>query len=220
MTHLRSIARRLSPWGSARRPGTDLDWPVARPIRGPLAWLVIILIGAVGLRGVHTSPAPLLPRGDIAGTARIIDGDTIDIAGRRIRLAGIDAPESDQTCTDAGNRLWGCGRVATHELITYVAGRPLTCHPSGLDRYRRVLAVCALPDGSDINAWMVQHGWALAYTDYSDAYRPEEAQAQAAARGIWGGSFIPPWDWRHQHQHRGWWSAQLASSPWRRANSQ
>ena len=208
MTHLRSVARRLSPWAPARRSGAAPDWP-ARPIRGPLVWLVVILIAALGLRGLglqrlRPSFVPVVPRGDIVGTARIIDGDTIDIAGTRIRLAGIDAPESDQTCTDAGNRLWGCGRVATQEITRYIAGRPLTCHASGLDRYRRVLAVCALPDGSDVNAWMVQQGWALAYIDYSDAYRPQEGEAQAAARGIWSGSFMAPWDWRHQHQHPRW----------------
>ena len=38
---------------------------------------------------------------DITGKPRIIDGDTIEIAGERIRLHGIDAPESKQTCTDA-----------------------------------------------------------------------------------------------------------------------
>jgi endonuclease YncB( thermonuclease family) len=205
MTHLRSVVRRLSPWAPARRPGAELDWPPARPVRGPLLWLVIILIAALAFQALRPSVAPVVWRGDIAGTARIIDGDTIDIAGTRIRLAGIDAPESDQTCTDAAARPWACGQVATRALVAHVAGQPLKCQVSGLDPYRRVLAVCVLPDGSDINAWMVQQGWALAYTQYSDAYGPEEAQAQAAARGIWNGSFIPPWDWRHQHQHHGWW---------------
>jgi endonuclease YncB( thermonuclease family) len=64
-----------------------------------------------------------------------------------------------------------------------------------------VLATCALPDGSDINAWMVRQGWALAY--YSEAYRTEEDEAHAARRGVWAGSFIPPWEWRRQHRH--WW---------------
>jgi len=170
MTHLHSVARRLTPW-SARRSGVEPHSPIAKLVAGRPLWIAVVLMIALAL----------------------------------IRLAGIDAPESDQPCTDAGNRPWACGRVATQELVAHVAGRPLTCHPSGLDRYRRVLATCALADGSDINAWMVQQGWALAYTQYSDAYRGEEAQAQAAARGIWRGSFMPPWDWRHLHEHRGWW---------------
>jgi endonuclease YncB( thermonuclease family) len=135
--------------------------------------------------------------GEIAGRVRAIDGDTIVIGRTHIRLLGIDAPEADQTCTDTDNRTWRCGQAATHVLIARIAGQPLRCATAGFDRYHRVLATCALPDGSDVNAWMVQQGWALAY--YSDAYRPQEAEAQAAKRGIWAGTFIPPWVWRHRH---------------------
>jgi endonuclease YncB( thermonuclease family) len=168
--------------------------------------LAVILAGALAIHAVQPtdsrSPAEVQNEvheihGDIVGRARVIDGDTIDIAGARIRLRGIDAPESNQTCTDSGNRAWRCGRAATHELIDHIAGRPLKCESAGFDRYRRVLAVCALPDGSDVNAWMVRQGWALAY--YSAAYRSEEAQAHAAKRGIWAGSFMAPWEWRHRH---------------------
>ena len=56
-----------------------------------------------------------------------------------------------------------------------------------------------------MNAWLVREGWALAY-GYTTPYRPEEAEAQAARRSIWVGSFMPPWDWRHHHQ-RTWTSA-------------
>jgi endonuclease YncB( thermonuclease family) len=142
---------------------------------------------------------PAWIHGSIAGQARIIDGDTIVIAGSHIRLHGIDAPESDQTCTDAGNTVWPCGKAATRELLALIAGRPLKCETSGHDRHHRVLAVCALPDGTDINAWMVQQGWALAY--YSRKYESEEAEAHAAKRGIWASTFIPPWEWRHRHLH-------------------
>jgi endonuclease YncB( thermonuclease family) len=162
--------------------------------------LAIVLAGALAIHAAqrvnHVLPAEV--HGDIVGKAWVIDGDTVDIARSRIRLQGIDAPESNQTCTDAGNRAWSCGRAAAHELIELIAGRPLKCEASGLDRYRRVLAVCALPDGSDVNAWLVQQGWALAY-GYTSPYRPEEAEAQAAKRGIWAGSFMPPWEWHHRH---------------------
>jgi endonuclease YncB( thermonuclease family) len=180
------------------RSGTE---PVGEP---PLA-LVIVLALVLAIHGLqrtnHRWPAPIQGdvHGEIVGKARVIDGDTIDITGTRIRLQGIDAPETDQTCTDAGNKTWRCGQVATHVLIDHLAGRPLKCESSGLDRYRRVLAVCALPDGSDVNAWMVQEGWALAY--YSAVYQSQEAQAHADRRGIWAGSFMPPWEWRHRHLH-------------------
>jgi endonuclease YncB( thermonuclease family) len=178
------------------RIGTE---PVGAP---PLA-LVIVLALVLAIHGFqrtnHRWPARIHwdVHGEIVGKARVIDGDTIDITGTRIRLQGIDAPETEQTCTDAGNRTWRCGQAATRVLIDHLAGRPLKCESLGLDRYRRVLAVCALPDGSDVNAWMVQQGWALAY--YSAVYQPQEAQAHAARRGVWAGSFMPPWEWRHRH---------------------
>ena len=136
------------------------------------------------------------PQAPIIGKPWVIDGDTVDVSGTRVRLEGIDAPELEQTCTDARGQPWPCGRTAARELRSHLGSGELTCAPTGFDRYRRILAVCSL-SGSDVNAWMVRQGWALAY--YSAAYRPEEAEAQAAKRGIWAGSFMPPWDWRHRH---------------------
>ncbi len=47
-----------------------------------------------------------------------------------------------------------------------------------------------------LGAWMVENGWALAYRRYSLDYVDEEANAQAARRGIWAGQFVRPWEWR------------------------
>jgi endonuclease YncB( thermonuclease family) len=145
----------------------------------------------------HWTPIPQAP---IVGKARVIDGDTIDISGTRVRLEGIDAPESGQTCADAKGQPWPCGRTAAHELKAYLGSRALTCRPAGFDRYRRVLAVCALADGSDVNAWMVRQGWALAY-GLSNTYGPEEAAAEMAKRGIWAGTFMRPSQWRRLWPH-------------------
>ncbi len=58
---------------------------------------------------------------------------------------------------------------------------------------------CAISaDGSDLNAWIVQQGWALAY-GHAQVYRSEQDEAQAAKRGIWVGTFTPPREWRQQH---------------------
>jgi endonuclease YncB( thermonuclease family) len=193
MVFMRSAASRMRAWQSRPSLGRTGTKPVgARPL--VLAIALAVALAIHGFQRAHNRSAEI--HGDIVGKAWVIDGDTIDISGSRLRLQGIDAPESNQTCTDAGNRAWQCGRAATRELTELIAGRPLKCEALGLDHYRRVLAVCALPDGSDVNAWMVRQGWALAY--YSAAYRSEEAQAHAAKRGIWSGSFMPPWEWRHR----------------------
>jgi endonuclease YncB( thermonuclease family) len=139
------------------------------------------------------------PHPTITGKAWVIDGDTIEISGTRIRLESIDAPEWEQTCTDPKGKTWPCGRLAMSELRAHIRGQELTCSGRAFDRYQRVLAVCSLPDGSDVNAWMVRQGWALAY-GFAKTYATEEAEAQAAKRGIWAGSFVPPWQWR-QHSN-------------------
>jgi endonuclease YncB( thermonuclease family) len=131
---------------------------------------------------------------DMVGKARIIDGDTVEIAGERIRLQGIDAPESRQVCTVVGQE-WRCGESATLALVDETAGQPLTCKGNKRDRYGRLIAVCYAGD-DNLNAWMVREGWAVAYRRYSKDYVEEEAEARAAGRGVWRGDFTLPWTWR------------------------
>ncbi len=131
---------------------------------------------------------------DITGPARVIDGDTIEVAGQRIRLHGIDTPEKAQTCQLEGVP-WACGVAAWGELVQLVAGTRLTCETRDVDRYGRVVAVCSA-DGQDINAVMVAQGWALAYRQFSDDYVGQEGKAREAGLGMWRGRFVAPWDWR------------------------
>lgn len=134
--------------------------------------------------------------GRITGPARILDADTIKIGRKRIRLKGIDAPENGQKCGDAGPNPWTCGKHATAVLTQKIKRRPVICEPEAeRDRYNRVLAVCFL-DGEDLNGWLVQQGWAMAYLQYSKRYARHEYEARQAKRGIWRGCFTPPWDWR------------------------
>ena len=128
------------------------------------------------------------------GSVQVIDGDTLDITGERIRLHGIDAPERDQTCSIKGQE-WDCGIAAWGYLIQMLAGQVVTCDRRDLDRYGRTLAVC-LVNGEDIGARMVAEGWALAYRDYSLAYDSQEGLARTTGLGLWQGDFVPPWDWR------------------------
>ena len=132
--------------------------------------------------------------GAFTGPARVIDGDTLDVGGVRIRLHGIDAPESKQSCR-AGGKRWSCGREATRALAARIRGRSVACQERDRDRYGRVVAACSL-SGMDLNGWMVAQGWAFAYRRYSYAYVAEESGARAARRGMWRGDVVPPWDWR------------------------
>ena len=131
---------------------------------------------------------------DVSGQARVIDGDTLEIGGTRIRLLGIDAPERGQSC-QVGGELWICGGLARLRLEERISGRTVVCEERDRDRYGRSVAVCRA-GGEDLNAWMVSEGLALAYRRYSEAYVDEEAGAKSARAGVWRGKFVPPWDWR------------------------
>jgi endonuclease YncB( thermonuclease family) len=135
----------------------------------------------------------------LSGRAEVIDGDTIAIEGRssRIRLYGVDAPESQQTCEDTYGKRYLCGSKAAEALASIIGrnGR-VTCHEVDRDRYGRIVAVCRA-NGKELNAELVREGWALQYTQYSDGrYTKDEAGAEASHRGLWAGKFVKPWEWR------------------------
>jgi hypothetical protein len=66
---------------------------------------------------------------DFVGQASVIDGDTLEIHGIRIRLWGIDAPESSQLCRGDDSLQYRCGAQAANDLDTFIAGRPVNCPP-------------------------------------------------------------------------------------------
>ncbi|MFC5358166.1 thermonuclease family protein [Azospirillum himalayense] len=132
---------------------------------------------------------------DLTGTASVIDGDTLEIRGTRIRLHGIDAPESQQFCQDSAGKNWRCGQMAALALSERIGRRTVTCEQKDKDRYGRVVAACFV-GGENLNAWMAANGWAMAYQQYSKDYVGAEATARAARAGIWAGTFQPPWEWR------------------------
>lgn len=130
----------------------------------------------------------------IVGLAVAIDGDTIEISGQRIRLHGIDAPETAQWC-GVGGHTWPCGRSATAHLSEIIAGRPVSCAPRGVHR-ERVVATCTV-QGRDVARLMVERGMALDWPQYSGgAYKEAEFAARMAGAGLWKGDFVPPWIWR------------------------
>ena len=131
----------------------------------------------------------------LSGNHTVIDGDTIHMGEERIRLHGIDAPEQAQSCQDENGHAWRCGKAATAALREFIDGSNVECEQRDIDRYGRIVAVC-YKDGTDINAWMVRNGWAVAYTRYSTDYVDEEAAARSEGRGIWSGEFVKPEVWR------------------------
>ncbi|QND42893.1 thermonuclease family protein [Rhizobium leguminosarum bv. viciae] len=128
------------------------------------------------------------------GRASVIDGDTIEIAGQRIRLNGIDAPESSQTCADASAKPYGCGKDAAFAFDDFLAkSRPTTCRPASKDRYKRVVADCFRADGRSVYRWLVRQGLAVDWPRYSKgAFAADQAAAKSERLGIWQGPFDLP----------------------------
>jgi endonuclease YncB( thermonuclease family) len=131
----------------------------------------------------------------VTGTASVIDADTIEIRGERIRLVGVDAPESGQKCLDASSKFFRCGTVAANALDAWISRASVTCDIEGKDRYGRLLGECRVR-GQSMQEWLVTNGYAVAYRSYSTAYVPAELQARNAKTGVWAGDFVMPWDWR------------------------
>ncbi|MCG8691124.1 MAG: thermonuclease family protein [Minwuiales bacterium] len=134
---------------------------------------------------------PAAAADDLTGPATVIDGETLQVAGARLRLAGIDAPEPEQRCRRAGRAL-DCGQIAASQLADITAGATVVCRPAGPVRAGARLATCN-SDGYDLSYGMVYAGWAFAD---GSPYRSAESEARSARRGIWAYDFVPPSEWR------------------------
>ena len=134
--------------------------------------------------------------GELIGQASVIDGDTLEIHGTRIRLWGIDAPESSQLCRDEDSSLYRCGARAANDLDAFLARRPVTCTPMNLDQYGRTVAACSVGD-ADLGEWLVTNGLALDWPQFSKGrYEAAQHNAERAGHGIWKGSYVEPWRYR------------------------
>lgn len=175
------MGRRWNQQNGRQPSGTG----VARPLG-----LLILLAGLALLAQWFNQPAS---GPSLSGSAQVIDGDSLRVAGRELRLKGLDAPEGRQTCQRDG-RDWPCGEAAADRLRALTFRRTTTCEVVETDRYNRGLAFCKA-EGEDINARMVADGMAVSFGSYSR----EEADARAAKRGLWSGTFEKPQDWRRRN---------------------
>jgi len=111
---------------------------------------------------------------------RVIDADTIVLDGKKVRLSGIDAPETSQLCLNKQGEDYYCGKKAAKELIQLIYStdtKSVECKYKGSDKYGRLIGNCWV-DKIYINAWLVKNGWAMAYRQYSDEFFEEEIEAK------------------------------------------
>ena len=111
---------------------------------------------------------------EITGFAKIIDGDTIKISNKKIRLHGIDAPEKKQTCKKpyitisifSFTKSYFCGQVSTNKLTKKINNQIIKCKIKNVDRYNRLIGEC-YKRNENLNSWLVSNGYAVAYRKYS-----------------------------------------------------
>lgn len=131
----------------------------------------------------------------VSSPAKVINGDTISLQGHYLRLYGIDAPESNQTCADRHGRSYQCGQKAASWLRDWIGENDLDCRIMQQDSRGNLVGTCSLGQ-YDLGAAIVNAGWALAYVKYTDVYAPYESQARENRRGLWSGTFYKPSDWK------------------------
>lgn len=140
------------------------------------------------------APATSMAQG-FGGTVRVLDGDTFDVGGIRVRLHGLDAPEEGQPCSNASGVQWDCGAWVTRQVRDRIGGALATCETVDTDRYGRTVATCTVA-GQDVGRMLVTEGLALAYRKYSMDYDLDEKRAVIAGRGLHAHRFDRPADHR------------------------
>ena len=171
------------------------------PLSTQLAKLLGLIVAAVIIMLLtrYCSPEPGV-HFKIADKVMAIDGDTLRSADAEVRIYGVDAPELAQTCTDANGKDWDCGKAAQAKLKSLIGRKAVDCDPRAKDKFNRTVAVCRTSSVPDLGEAMVREGFAINSSGpVPGPYQAAEAEAQAAKRGVWQGSFDQPSAWRDAH---------------------
>lgn len=143
----------------------------------------------------------------VAGYAVSLTGDSMRIDGKIVQMADIEAPELTQTCarSDGGN--WNCGQAALNALRRLTGRSTITCQVQYTDTSGRRVAKCSAGE-TDLAAEMVRNGYVFASGALFPTYGSEQAEAQAAKTGLWGGTAKSPDDYRNER-----WEAASREAP-------
>lgn len=137
-----------------------------------------------------SAPANWQWRAD-ATDVRIVDGETLALGERVVRLTGMAAPMRGEICRRANGESFDCGGASAAALMRLVDGRPVTCRIVGRDAFGRGVGHCEA-NGADLASTLVGGGFAIATVS---AMRATEATARHADRGLWANRTGLPQDW-------------------------
>ena len=132
----------------------------------------------------------------LEGRAVALSGEMIRLQGRLLHLSGIEAPETQQTCTHADKRTWRCGQSALAALEHLAQAHTFRCTTSGApDETGRLEASCTA-DGEDVAGALVKAGHVFSTSGYFGGYAALESEARSTASGVWSGEAERPTDYR------------------------
>ena len=140
---------------------------------------------------------------NFSGKTSVIDGDSLRVGDKEVRLFGLDAPEYNQTCFDAENKEYACGQVSRNFLVELAHKKQVKCIYAEKDKYDRFLSKCFVGEVS-INQELVKNGMAVIYnfTESDDEMDELEAAAKKQKLGIWRGAFQLPKEYRKSHPRK------------------
>ncbi len=168
---------------------TVLDALAARPS----LWIAVAVVATAAVLALALRLRK--PR-VLVGPVWVTDGDGVRVRGRKVRIAGIDAPEWDQRAQDADGNWFAHGAQVKRALIDKIGGTRVRVDVEEWDRFGRAVGTVYTLDGRDIGEWLVREGHAHAARD--DRYREVEQEARDASRGMWSHRRnIDPQAWRH-----------------------
>jgi len=151
------------------------------------AFALLASIGIVVMLAAVLRPANLLGSAShtqdwraLPAEVRVVDGETLLLGERVLRLYGVAAPARGQVCGTLGD----CGGMAANELSRLVRDRAVECRIKGQDRFGRAMGSCKA-GGVDINTALVAAGWATVDEQAMPSLTPIEAAARATERGMW-----------------------------------
>lgn len=140
-----------------------------------------LLAGLISLAACSAAMAYDAAEDRLEGTASVIDGDTIEIHGERIRLSGIDTPERGKRCGTVN-----VYQKAALALSDMIGARTVSCSILETDRYDRKVGRCEA-GGKSLESQLVRAGWGRDWPRYSNGdFAADERAARSARTGIWG----------------------------------
>lgn len=165
----------------------------------PFVFLTIFV--AHSDKKIHTPQHQNIFDKSFTGIAKALDGDSIFVGKKEVRLFGIDAPEYKQTCLDKNNKEYRCGKMSSLYLKKLINHKEITCHYHKKDIYHRYLAKCYL-DETSINDNLLENGMAVIYNYHKSSNRIKalEKKAKENKKGIWQGGFELPRHYRKRHK--------------------